>query len=155
MKSSRQPFVRAGLMGLVPLLLPFVWVLELDSCGHAPVATQLTGLELVGKFNGDAWAITIPALLLCVGTPFLAARLAAPGWRLVVHLAGLVAAGFSAYAAAIVMFFTIFSSRSARGVGWLVVALFVGSLLDALLRVFWSVRELVVHRRESSARANL
>ena len=141
MRSSRQPFVRAGLMGLVPLLLPFVWILELDSCGHAPTETPITGLELVDKLHGDVWAIFLPAVLVCVVTPFVALRLVAPLGRMLVHVLGLLAALLTGYAAGFVMFFSLFTNRTARGVGWLVIALFVASVIDAALRVVWSVRE--------------
>lgn len=142
-------------MGFVTLLMPFVWVLDVDSCGHAPVATEFTGLELVKKLDVDAWALVLPVLLVCVATPLLAVRLAHPVARLVTHLVGLVAAGFGAYAAVMVLFFTVFTHRTARGVGWLVLSLFAGSLLDALLRVAWAVQEWLAQRRESRARANL
>ena len=55
--------------------------------------------------------------------------------------AGLVAALFAAWGAFFAMFFTIFTERLPRGVGWVVLAAFVGSIVDAVLRVVWSAME--------------
>lgn len=140
-RSTRQPWVRTGLMGLVPLLLPFVWVLELDSCGHAPVQTELTGTMVIGKFELEGWAVALPVLLVLVLTPYLAARVAKLGLRVLVHVLGLIAALFAAWGAFFVMLFTIFSERAFYGVGWVVLGSFVGSILDAVLRVIWSTQE--------------
>lgn len=129
-------------MGLVPLLLPFVWVLDLDSCGHqAPVATELTGTMVVGKFELEGWAVVVPVLLVVLLTPYLAPRVTRLGLRVLVHVLGLLAALFAAYGAFFAMLFAIFSERTFYGVGWIVVASFVGSIVDAVLRVIWSTQE--------------
>ncbi len=141
-RSARHPWVRTGLMGLVPVLLPFVWVLDLDSCGHpVPVATELTGTMVVGKFELEGWAVVLPTLLVLVLTPYLAPRVAKLWLRVLVHVLGLIAALFAAWGAFFVMLFTIFSERVFFGVGWVVLGSFVGSILDAALRVIWSTQE--------------
>ncbi len=136
-------------MGFVPLLLPFVWVLELDSCGHAPVETPLTGFELTSKLGLDTWAVIVPVLLITVLTPFIARLFVRPLFRFLTHVVGLLATGFSGYAAFIVLLFTIFTDRMPRGFGWVIIALFVLSFLDAVLRVVWSVQEWVAARRQA------
>ena len=130
------------MMGLLPLLLPFVWVLELDSCGHdIPLEKELTGTMVLGKFELDAWLVVLPVVLLVVLTPWLAPRVARLGLRVWVHVLGFLAALFAAYVGFFAMFFAIFSDREPRGVGWVVLGTFVGSVLDALLRVVWSTLE--------------
>jgi hypothetical protein len=129
-------------MGLVPFLLPFVWLLELDSCGHpVPQTTEVTGSMIVGKFDLEGWLVIVPVLLVVLLTPFIAPRVANLGWRVLVHVLGFVATAFAAYGAFFAMFFTIFSTREAKGVGWIVIALFSGSVIDALLRLIWSIQE--------------
>ena len=128
-------------MGLVPLLLPFSWVLELDSCGHTPLQTELTGAMLIGKFDLEAWAVVVPVALVLVLTPWLAARVARLGLRVVVHVLGLIAALFAAWGAFFLMLFSIFSEHAFYGVGWIVLASFAGSIIDAVLRVIWSTQE--------------
>ena len=134
-------------MGLVPLLLPFAWVLELDSCGHSPaVETELTGSSFIAKFDAEAWLIIGTVLALTVLTPFLANLLERPLYRLLTHLLGLVAPGFSAYGAGMLLFFSIFTDRQPRPAGWVFLGLFVLSSLDAVLRVVWSVQEWLASR---------
>jgi hypothetical protein len=151
-RSTRHPWVRSGLMGLVPFLLPFVWVLETDSCGsHVPTTTEITGTAVIGRFELDGWLVIVPVLLILLLTPFAANRLARVGLRVLVHVLGLVAAALAAWGASFAMLFTIFSDREAKGVGWLVLGCFGGSLLDALLRVVWSTREWLQARRLAKA----
>jgi hypothetical protein len=141
-RSTRQPWVRSGLMGLVPLLLPFVWVLEINSCGNAaPATTEITGTMVVGHFELEGWLLIVPVVLLVLLTPFAANRLAREGLRVLVHVLGLVATALAGWGATMAMLFTIFSEREAKGVGWVVLACFGGALLDALLRVVWSTQE--------------
>ena len=142
-RSTRQPWVRSALVGLVPLLLPFVWVLELDSCGQpaVPRATDITGTMVVGKFELDGWAVVIPVLLVVVLTPFLAPRIQRLGARVFVHALGLLATVFAAWGAFFAMLFTIFSERSPKGAGWLVLAAFAAAIIDAGLRFGWSLQE--------------
>lgn len=156
--STRHPWVRSGLLGLVPLLLPFVWVLETDSCGNKlPTETEVTGTMVIGRFELQGWLVIVPVLVMVLLTPFAANTLERVGLRVLVHLLGLAGTLLAGWGAFFAMFFTIFSEREARGVGWLVVACFAGSLLDALLRVVWSTREWLKARHdnlEMSARAN-
>ena len=129
-------------MGLVPFLLPFVWVLEIDSCGnHLPTTTEITGTAVVGRFELEGWLLIVPVLVIVLLTPFAANTLERVGLRVLVHVLGLVAAALAAWGATFAMLFTIFSEREAKGAGWLVLGCFGGSLLDALLRVVWSTRE--------------
>lgn len=141
-KSSRRPWIRTGLMGLVPFLLPFVWLLEIDSCGHpVPTTMEITGSMIVGKFDVEGWLVIVPVLLVVLLTPFFAARVPSLGYRVLMHLAGFLGAALAAYGALFAMFFTIFSTREAKGVGWIVIALFLGSVGDAIARLAWSLQE--------------
>jgi hypothetical protein len=61
--------------------------------------------------------------------------------RLLFQIIGAVATLLAAYLAGLVLFFAIFSDRRAQGMGWVVLALFFGSVADALWRLGWSVQE--------------
>lgn len=129
-------------MALWPLLIPFVWVLEIDSCGNRPpIQNELTGKVVLGALEVEAWLIVVPVLLVLILTPFIANRLRRLGARVWVHLLGFAAALFSGWAAGFAMFFTIFREREARGAGWLVLAAFFGAVLDALWRLGSSFAE--------------
>jgi urea transporter len=128
-------------MGLVPWLLPFVWVLQVDSCGGVVQETPLTGLELVSKFDADAWGLVASAIAVSVLAPFVAVLVQRPARRVVVHLLGAVGALFSLYLAVLLMLFAIFDEKRLHGAGWAVAALFTGASADAVWRVWHSVRE--------------
>jgi hypothetical protein len=129
-------------MGLVPLLLPFVWVLELDSCGHdVPLEKEITGTMIVGRFEVDAWLVVVPVVLLVILTPFFAAKVPKLGWRVVLHGAGFLATLFAGYGAFFAMFFALFVERVPRASGWVVLSAFIASIIDGLLRLIWSVQE--------------
>ncbi len=139
-------------MGLVPLLLPFVWVLELDSCGHAvPLEKEITGLMVFGRFDVEGWLLVTAVMLAALLTPFLAMKLSHLGSRVWMHVAGLVAAGVAGYVALFGLFFALFADRVVRGVGWLVLAAFAGSFVDAVLRVVWSTQEWLRARKLTSS----
>jgi hypothetical protein len=138
-------------MGLVPLLVPFVWVLEIDSCGHSvPLEKEITGTMVVEGFGLEAWMMSIPVLLAVVLIPYLAPRVQRLGLRVWLHVAGLVAAVLTGWTGFVIMHFAIFSERMVAGVGWLVLAAFAGSIVDALLRVVWSAQEWRAVRRAST-----
>ena len=139
-------------MGLVPLLLPFVWVLELESCGHAvPIEKEITGLMMFGRFDVEGWLLVASVMLVALITPFLAMKLSHLGYRVWIHVAGLIAAGFAGYGALFGMFFALFADRVVRGVGWLVLACFLGSFVDAVVRVVWSTQEWLRARKLTSS----
>ncbi|MBL8915140.1 MAG: hypothetical protein JNM17_30830 [Archangium sp.] len=140
-KSNRRPWLRGGLFGPVPLLLPLVWVVELNSCGGSTQTTEFSGLELLAKFDAEFWALFLPFLSISIAMPLFAARLIVPLHRMLFHVIGFVAALFTGYLAFMVLFFAIFTERRAQGAGWLVLALFTGACVDALYRLFWSVQE--------------
>ena len=150
MRSAQNPWVRGGLMGLVPLLLPFVWVLELDSCGNSLTTTEITGTMMFGKFDVEGWLVVVPVLLAVIVIPFLAPRIPKLGWRVVLHGLGFFAAFFAGYCAFFVMFFSLFTERMAKGAGWVVLGTFAASLLDALFRLIWSTQEWLRARSELS-----
>lgn len=149
MRSNRVPWLRGSLLSFVPIVLPLVWVVEVDSCGSTPKSTELTGLELVQKFDFEAWALVVPMLLICLSTPFVARALASAGQRIAVHLTGLLATAFCVYAALMVMTFTIFSERLFRAPGAAVLVAFLASLADALWRFGWSIQEWRAARHEA------
>lgn len=141
MRSNRVPWLRGSLLSFVPVVLPLVWVVELDSCGSSPKSTELTGLELVKKFDVEAWAVVVPALLLAISTPFVARALSGLGQRMAVHVVGLLATAFNVYAALMVMTFSIFTERIFRAAGAAVMTAFVASFGDAIWRLVWSIQE--------------
>ncbi|MFT3713516.1 MAG: hypothetical protein QM817_38155 [Archangium sp.] len=141
MKSNARPWLRGAFVGLVPLFLPFVWVVELDSCGTVPTQTEFTGLQLVSKFEPEFWALLIPVLAIAIAMPLIAARLIVPVHRLLFQVIGAIAAGFSTYLGLMMLFLAIFVERRAHGAGWVVVALWCGVTLDALYRVYFSLQE--------------
>ena len=73
------------------------------------------------------------------------------GSRVWMHVAGLVAAGVAGYVALFGLFFALLADRVVRGVGWLVLAAFAGSFVDAVLRVVWSTQEWLRARKLTSS----
>lgn len=140
-RSTRLPWLRSGLMGLVAPLLPLVWVMESSSCSGAKNVPH-TGVEIVSRFEADAWPVLALVLLLAALTPVVARyRLAQqPDLETWAHVLGLAACGLQAYGAALAIFFTVFAEREATAVGVLVLALFGACVVDALLRVAWSAQ---------------
>jgi phosphotransferase system glucose/maltose/N-acetylglucosamine-specific IIC component len=102
---------------------------------------MITGLGIFEKLGWESAVVIVPTLLVLVATPFLANRLVNPVLRLVAHLVGVVAAVFSASAAAFALTFSIFTQRRPWGAGWIFLGVVVGCLVDALLRVVWSEKE--------------
>lgn len=143
-RSTRLPWLRAGLLGPLPLLLPFAWVLDASSCGTpggTTVHTPMTGLQLVAQFDLSAAAVIVPIILVSVLTPWLATRVATPARRAWVHVLGLVAAALAAYGSWFALFFTIFSTRDVLPAGVAVLCLFVAGVFDALARLVLGVQE--------------
>jgi hypothetical protein len=153
MKSARRPWIRGGLLGLVPFLLPFVWVLDVESCGDAPKEETLTGLALARRIPAEDWLVVVPVLLVVALTPFIAAALRQPVLRLVAHLVGLLGTVVCMYGGWVTLFFTIFSTRVVKAPGWVMVGLGAGLGVDAVMRVVWSVQEWWSARRAAKAAA--
>jgi hypothetical protein len=149
-RSTRLPWLRAGLLGPLPLLLPFAWVLDSSSCGApggATVRTPMTGAQLLGQFDLAAAAVPGVVLLVSALTPWLARRVVEPARRFWVHALGLVAAALAAYGSWFALFFTIFSTRDVLPAGLAVLTLFAGGVLDALTRLGLAAREWRLDRR--------
>ena len=102
---------------------------------------ELKGTTIVQGLDLEEWLVVVPVLLAVVLTPFLANLTERLGARLLLHLLGLAGAVLGGWAAEFVLFFTLFATRTATGVGWLVGALFLSCIIDALLRVVWSAQE--------------
>lgn len=139
--SNRRPYLRGGLFGPVPLLLPLVWVLELNSCGGSTQTTEYTGLEVIAKFDAEFWAVFVPVLTISIAMPLIATKLIVPLHRMVFHGLGALAAIASAYLAFLVMFFAIFSERRAQGAGWVVLSLFTAAAIESLVRLWFAISE--------------
>lgn len=153
-KSTRLPWLRGGLVGVVLPLLPLVWVVEVSSCeGRPDEVKDLTGLEVLGHTELEGHLLLGAAVLVMVFAAPLATRLAGLGARVAVHALGLVAAVLALLAIDFAMTFAIFSERTLKPAGLLVTALFIGAVVDALLRVVWSVLEWLAARRRRPAGA--
>ncbi len=146
---DRWPWLRGGLLGLVPFLLPFVWVVEINSCSDAPRRTELTGVDVVLRFDAEALAVVLPVLAVAIATPFLAARLAGPGPRLLVQAVGLLASAAALWGASFALFFGLFSQRSLRPAGFASLLCFVGLVVDGVLRFALGGRAWLQARRAS------
>lgn len=147
-RSNRRPAIRLGLLGVLPWLLPWVWVLEVDSCGAAPhLEKEIRGTTIIQGFDVETWLVVVPVLLVVGLTPFAANAVERLGARLLLHVLGLVGAALGGWVAEFALFFTLFATRTATGVGWLVGAIFLGCIVDALLRVAWSAQEWFQARR--------
>ena len=139
-RSVRYPWARGGLSGLLLLLTPFVWVVDVSSCGgNGPVQTELTGLALMGKFDLEWTSWVLLTMFFTVLTPFVAMKVARAGWEIFVHLLGFVATGFFVWLGNMTMFFTIFTDRSPRAAGVLVIITLLSLILDAGARLVFSV----------------
>ena len=116
--STRAPWTRGVLMALWPLLVPLVWVTQIDSCeGHAATRRDLTGIEVFSHFDLEGW---------------------------------LVASAFGLLLMSFLLTFTVFDVREPRAAGLMVQTIFASAVLDALLRVVWSIREWLRARVTSS-----
>lgn len=148
-RSARLPWLRSGLLGLVAPLLPFVWVVESSSCGGAQ-RVESTGVEVLARFEPEAWPVLVLVLAIALLTPVLAPRLLAqrPGQLVWAHVLGLVACALSTYGLLFALYFTIFSEREATLAGLAVLGLFGACVLDALARLAWSAQEWRGARRE-------
>ncbi len=141
-RSARYPWARGGGSGLILLVTPFVWVVDVSSCGgQAPVQTELTGLVLLGRFDLGLTSWLTACWAVAVATPFLANRVQRAGAEVWVQVLGLVATGLFAYVGMFGMFFTIFSDRTPRLAGVVVLSVFGAMVLDAVTRVGLSVRQ--------------
>lgn len=151
-RSARYPAVRGGLSGLLSLLMPFVWVVDVSSCGgDGPVQRELSGLALLGRFELRWTALVLLTVVVSAVTPFIAARVTKAARELWVHVLGLVATGFFAWLGHMTMFFTIFSERDLRGAGVLVLVVLASMVADAVARVGFSARQWWASRRASAA----
>lgn len=141
-RSARYPWARGGLSGLILLLTPFVWIVDVSSCGgQGPVATEITGLVLLGRFDVVLTSWLVGCWALAVATPFVANRVQRAGAEVWVQLLGLVATGLFSYVGMFGMFFTIFSDRTPRLAGVGVISVFAAMGLDAVTRVGFSVQQ--------------
>ncbi|MGV3624744.1 MAG: hypothetical protein ACO1OB_28245 [Archangium sp.] len=141
-RSVRYPAVRGGLSGLLMLLAPFVWVVDVSSCGgNGPVERELTGLALMGKFDLEWTAWVLAAMTVTVVIPFIAVRIQRPGREVGLQLLGLVATVFFAWLGQMTMFFAIFSERVPRIAGVVVMGSFVAMISDAIARLVFSVKQ--------------
>lgn len=141
-RSVRYPWARGGLSGLLMLLTPFVWVVDVSSCGgNGPVQTELTGLALLGKFDLEWTSLVLLSMAFTVLTPFMALKVTRAAWESCVHVLGLVATGFFVWLGHMTMFFTLFTDRSPYGVGVLVLAVLLALLIDAGARLVFSVQQ--------------
>lgn len=123
------------------LLTPFIWVVDVSSCGSGPVQTELTGLALLGRFDLEWTALVLVTMAFCVVTPFAAAKVTRAAWEIWVHVLGLIATGFFVWLGHMTMFFTIFNDRSPRAVGVLVMIILFSMISDALARLVLSVKQ--------------
>lgn len=149
--SARAPWTRGVLMALWPLLLPLVWVTQIDSCeGHAPTSIDLTGIDVFAHLDLEGWLGFIACAVVMVATAPLAMRVARPAWRVGLHLLGLVASAFGLLLMSFLITFALFNARELRAAGLVVHVIFGLAVLDALLRVVWSIREWLRARVTSS-----
>lgn len=139
-RSVRYPWARGGLSGLLMLLAPFVWVVDVNSCGgNGPVQTELTGLALMGKFDLEWTAWVLLTMAFTVLTPFMAMKVTRAAWEISVHVLGFVATGFFVWLGHMTMFFTIFTDRSPYGAGVVVIITLLALIADAGARLVFSV----------------
>jgi hypothetical protein len=123
------------------LLLPLAWVVEVNSCNGEPGTTRVrTGVELVSEFD-PAWQVgLLAALAVAVVLPALAGRWGR-GSAALGHLVGLAASGLVVWAGWMTLFFTIFSERTVKAAGWLVVGCLALFGLDAAARTVLAAQE--------------
>lgn len=139
-RSVRYPWARGGLSGLLMLLAPFVWVVDVSSCGgNGPVQTELTGLVLMGKFDLDWTVSVLLTMAFSVLTPFVAIKVANAVGEIFVHVVGVIATVFFAWLGHMTMFFTIFTDRSPYGAGIVVIITLLALIIDAFARLIFSV----------------
>jgi hypothetical protein len=146
--SIRHPWSRSVLGAAIGLLLPFVWVLEVEECGsHESV--ELTGMDLVRQLEPEepeVWGLVLAAAL-CLAAPWIAAAMVRVSHRLGVHVAGLVVSLLTSLFGTAMMFLTVFSHRTLRLAGNVALVLLVLLSVDAIVRFGLGLREWLEKRR--------
>ncbi len=137
--AERWPGLRAALGGVLPLLLPVPWVLEVKGCdGHGEPQLR-TGVDLLAELPPASVAVVVLGLALLVALPFLA-RGRSPGRAALLHLAGVADAALLLWLGWMVLFFTIFEERTLKPAGAAVMGLLGALGVDALVRAGLSAR---------------
>lgn len=147
-RSARHPWSRSVLGVGILFLLPFVWVLEVEECGsHASV--ELTGDALFARFDTEApetWVFFL-AVVFCLAAPWIAAAMVREAPRFFAHVLGLLASLATSTVIGAMFFLSLFSTRVIRPAGYVVLTILVLLSVDALVRLVFSVQELVRSRR--------
>jgi hypothetical protein len=134
-RSARWPWARGGLSGIIAMLLPFTWVIDLDGC-TASIEGRRTGFDLLRDLPFDALDLVLVVFLLTLA-------IAAPRWaglaersstRLGVHIAGLAATAALAFEGLSLLFGRV-EVRAIQPAGYLVLASLLGCFVDAIARV--------------------
>ena len=148
----RFPNLRAGLYLLVVGLMPFVWLVETSGCGNDSVPTiERSGVDVVlgEQHNFEAFeiAIVFAALAIAAMSPWVAQRLKNRWLPLVLHVLGLAATLLVAWGMWLLIFFSIFTTRTLRVPGMLATAAIVATVGDAFVRLGGAVRTLWRNRK--------
>lgn len=145
--STRWPWLRSALYGAVVALSPAVFVLETQSCsgeaGHAAPPVELTGLQLLGRFDVEplhaVWMVLV--IVLAFAAPFLAWQEPRARARIAWHVASLLSAAMTALLTFAVVSFAIFATRVLRPAGHLALVLVALPVVESIVRIVLSIRE--------------
>jgi hypothetical protein len=147
-RSAQWPWARAGLSGLVAMLLPFTWVLQIDGCTQTLEGTR-TGVDLLRSLYLEPLDLWLALVLLAfvVFAPRWAAMIPHASTRLVLHVAGLVSTAALAFEG-LSLLFGAGEIRTLQPAGYLVLLALLASCFDAALRVVfgsieWSAERVV------------
>jgi hypothetical protein len=134
-QSLRLPWTRAGTSGVVALMLPFTWVLQLDGCTETVVG-HATGYDLLSElhFTTPDLALAIALFFLAVFAPRAAWYAGKPRARLGVHLAGLGATTILV-ARGVSLVLGTTEVRAIQPAGAIVVVALAVAFLDAIARL--------------------
>jgi hypothetical protein len=134
-KSLRWPWTRTSLSGVIALMLPFTWVLQIDGCSET-VEGRATGYDLLADLHFTAPDLTLALVLFVVAlfAPRAAWVAGGPKPRLWVHAAGLFATAILV-ARGISLVIGTTQIRSVQPAGLVVLVALVTAFVDAIARV--------------------
>jgi len=140
-RSGRWPWTRAGLSGVVALMVPFTWVLQIDGCTEM-VEGRATGYDLLRDldFTWPDAALAAVLFVVAILTPKAAAFAETKRGRVWIHVAGLVATAVLV-ARGISLVTGTTQIRSVQPAGIIVLLALLGAFADAVARVARSTME--------------
>jgi hypothetical protein len=140
-RSARWPWTRASLSGVIGVLLPFTWVVQLDGCTQT-LGRSSTGIDLLREVQlglPDLALVLALFALVIAGARWAGMIRQAPP-RLGLHVLSLIATGALAFRG-LSLVFGEQVIRTLQPAGYLVITALVACVVDAVVRVVLGAQE--------------